>query len=132
MIYHRKSVARGARKDAGGPFLLGDLPLGTHEISPEQVAEVDGVKLEGGKDMVGQVAATTKAGIAVIWYIRLTPQGALSTMDQDIDSVQSSANIKLSFGSTAASETIVLEDALALQEAGAVAIVLEAVTPEAA
>ena len=96
------------------------------------MAAVDGVKLEGGKDMAGQVAAITKAGIAVIGYIGLTPQGAFSTMDQAIDSVQSSANTKLSFGSTAASATIVLEDALALQEAGAVAIVLEAVAPEAA
>lgn len=82
--------------------------------------------------MAGQVAAITKAGIAVVGHIGLTPQRALATMDQDIDSIRSSANTKLSFGSTAASATIVLEDAIALQEAGAVAIVLEAVAPEAA
>lgn len=36
MIYHCKSVARGARRGGTGPFLLGDLPLGTYEISPQQ------------------------------------------------------------------------------------------------
>ena len=36
MIYHCRAVARGARKNGTGPFLLGDLPLGTYEVSPEQ------------------------------------------------------------------------------------------------
>lgn len=95
-------------------------------------AAVDGVKLEGGKDMADQVAAIAKAGIAVVGHVGLTPQRALAAIDQDTDSIHSDANTKLSFGSTAASATIVLEDALAIQTAGAVAIVLEAVAPEAA
>ena len=36
MIYHCRAVARGARKDRQGPFLLGDLPFGTYEVNPEQ------------------------------------------------------------------------------------------------
>lgn len=36
MIYHCKAVARGARRSSPGPFLLGDLPLGTYEVSPQQ------------------------------------------------------------------------------------------------
>lgn len=95
-------------------------------------AGVDGVKLEGGQEMAPQVAAVTKAGIAVIGHIGLTPQRALSTLNQKIDSIASSGDTKFSFGSTAESAQMVLEDALALQEAGAVATVLEAVTPEAA
>ena len=93
---------------------------------------MDGVKLEGGREMADQVAAITKAGIAVIGHIGLTPQRALATLDQDIDSIAASGDTKLSFGSTAASAQMVLEDAIALQEAGAVATVIEAVTPEAA
>lgn len=93
---------------------------------------MDGVKLEGGKEMAEQVAAITKAGIAVIGHIGLTPQRALATLDQDIDSITTSGDTKFSFGSTADSAQMVLEDALALQDAGAVATVLEAVTPEAA
>lgn len=93
---------------------------------------MDGVKLEGGGEMVGQVRAITRAGIAVIGHIGLTPQRALATLDQDIGSISSSGDTKFSFGSTAESARMVLQDAIALQEAGAVALVLEAVTPEAA
>lgn len=95
-------------------------------------AGVDGVKLEGGQEMADQVRAITRAGIAVIGHIGLTPQRALATLNQDIDSISSSGDAKYSFGSTADSARMVLEDARALQEAGAVALVLEAVTPEAA
>lgn len=95
-------------------------------------AGVDGIKLEGGKEMVNQVAAITRAGIAVIGHIGLTPQRALATIDQEIGSISSSGETNYSFGSTADSARMVLEDAIALQQAGAVALVLEAVAPDAA
>lgn len=101
-------------------------------LRPVKEAGVDGVKLEGGREMVYQVAAITRAGVAVIGHIGLTPQRALATLDQDISSISSSGETQYSFGSTAESARMVLEDAIALQEAGAVALVLEAVTPEAA
>lgn len=95
-------------------------------------AGVDGVKLEGGREMEGQVRTITRAGIAVIGHIGLTPQRALATLNQDIGSISSSGDTRYSFGSTAESARMVHQDAKALQEAGAVALVLEAVTPEAA
>ncbi|KIX03570.1 3-methyl-2-oxobutanoate hydroxymethyltransferase [Rhinocladiella mackenziei CBS 650.93] len=128
IIYHCKAVARGAQS----PFLLGDMPFGSYEASPEQAAasairivkegRVDGVKLEGGAEMAPQVAAIIKAGIPVIGHIGLTPQRALTA---SLESAEA-------FGSTAESAKAVLGDALALQKAGAIALVLEAVASPAA
>lgn len=85
--------------------------------------KVDGVKLEGGAEMAPQVAAIIKAGIPVIGHIGLTPQRALNA------SLDDSAE---AFGSTAESARDVLQDALALQKAGAIAVLLEAVAGPAA
>ena len=92
----------------------------------------DGVKLEGGKEMALQVAAITKAGVPVIGQIGLTPQRALATLNEDIASLEGSADAEHSFGSTADSARQVLEDALTIQEAGAVGICLEAIAGPAA
>ncbi|ETN38657.1 3-methyl-2-oxobutanoate hydroxymethyltransferase [Cyphellophora europaea CBS 101466] len=135
LIYHARAVSRAAK---AGPFLLGDLPLGSYEITPEQAVasalrlvkegDVDGVKLEGGKEMAPQVAAITKAGVPVVGHIGLTPQRALATLHTEgIEGLSGAGEARLSFGSTLDSAEMVLDDALALQKAGAVAIVMEAV-----
>jgi len=72
--------------------------------------------------MAPQVASIIKAGIPVIGHIGLTLQRALTA---SLDSEES-------FGSTASSAQAVLEGALALQKAGAIALVLEAVAASAA
>lgn len=82
--------------------------------------------------MVDQVRAITRAGIPVIGHIGLTPQRALATINEDIGSISSSGDTKYTFGSTLRSAKMVFEDASALEKAGAVALVLEAVAPEAA
>jgi len=79
------------------------------------------VKLEGGKEMAAQIAAITRAGVPVIGHIGLTPQRALQSSDDDSEA----------YGETAASAQQVLEDALSVQEAGAIAVVLEAVSAPA-
>lgn len=72
--------------------------------------------------MAPHVAAITRAGVPVIGHIGLTPQRALAFADEEGEA----------FGTSTKSAKEVLEDALALQEAGAVAVVLEAVAGEAA
>lgn len=128
LIYHCRAVSRAAK---GGPFLLGDLPLGSYEITPEQAVasalrlvkegRVDGVKLEGGKELAPQVAAITKAGVPVVGHVGLTPQRALATLHIDgIDGVADAGagkgKAELSFGSTVESAEMVLDDGLALQK----------------
>ncbi|UZP46192.1 hypothetical protein NXS19_014004 [Fusarium pseudograminearum] len=80
MLLHCRSVAR-ATKSA---FTVGDLPMGTYEISPDQAlatairfikeGRVQGVKLEGGKEMAPTIKKITTAGIPVLGHIGLTPQ----------------------------------------------------------
>ncbi|KAH8807133.1 ketopantoate hydroxymethyltransferase [Xylogone sp. PMI_703] len=128
LIYHARAVARGAKS----PFLLGDLPLGSYEKSPEHAVDsalrmmkeghVDGVKLEGGREMAAQVAAITRAGIPVIGHIGLTPQRSLTA----------SLDETAAWGETAETANEVLSGALSLQDAGAIALVLEAVASPAA
>lgn len=143
MLLHCRSVARATR----GAFTVslhlqfhrhktlmidkvGDLPMGSYEISPEQALEtairfvkhgrVSGIKLEGGKEMAPTIAKIAKAGIPVLAHVGLTPQrqGALGGFR-----VQ---------GKTSKGAMKVLEDALAVQEAGCFAMVLEAVPAEVA
>ena len=81
MILHCQSVVRGASR----PFIIGDLPFGSYEISTQQAiasgtrmlkeGRVDAIKLEGGTEpRVEAVREMTKAGIAVMGHVGLTPQ----------------------------------------------------------
>ncbi|KAK8111363.1 3-methyl-2-oxobutanoate hydroxymethyltransferase [Apiospora kogelbergensis] len=116
MILHCRSVARATK----AAFTIGDLPMGSYEISPEQALDtairfvkegrVQGIKLEGGKEMAPTIAKITRAGIP--------RQNALGGFR-----VQ---------GKTADGAMRVLEDAFAVQEAGSFATVLEAVPAEVA
>jgi len=104
--------------------------MGSYEIAPEQALEsairfikegrVQSVKLEGGAEMAPTIRKITSAGIPVLGHVGLTPQRQNSLGGFRVQ------------GKTAAGALKVLEDALAVQEAGAFAMVIEAVPAEVA
>ncbi|KKA29224.1 hypothetical protein TD95_000940 [Thielaviopsis punctulata] len=126
MILHCKSVARAT----SAAFTVGDLPMGSYEISPEQAlasairvikqGRMQAVKLEGGASMAPTIAKITRAGIPVLGHIGLTPQrqNALGGFRVQAKTVASAQQL--------------LDDALALQDAGVFAVVVEAVPAEVA
>ena len=121
MLYHCKCVARGAKN----ALLVGDMPFLTYHISAEeavrnagrfiQEAKMNAVKLEGGTIMADTVKAIVRAQIPVIGHIGLTPQ-----------SVNMFGGFKVQGKEERAAKALI-EDALALEDAGAFAVVLEAV-----
>ena len=102
--------------------------MGSYEISPEQALQsairvikegrVQGIKLEGGRDMAPTIKRITQAGIPVLGHVGLTPQRQNSLGGFRVQ------------GKTTAGALNVLEDALAVQEAGAFGMVVEAVPAE--
>ncbi|CAK4031251.1 3-methyl-2-oxobutanoate hydroxymethyltransferase [Lecanosticta acicola] len=126
MILHCRSVARGAK----APFLVGDLPMGSYEVSPERAVQsairlvkegrVHAVKLEGGRDMAPQIAKIVNAGIPVLGHIGLTPQRQNALGGFRVQGKSVTGALKL------------LQDARAVQSAGAFGVVLEAVPSEVA
>ena len=126
MILHCKSVARGSKST----FIVGDLPMGSYEVSPEQALQsairmmkegrVHAVKLEGGAEMVPAISKITGAGISLLAHIGLTPQRQNALGGFRVQ------------GKSTAGALRVLQDALAVQEAGAFAVVLEAVPADVA
>lgn len=121
MIHHCAAVARGAKN----ALIVCDMPFMSYEVSVEQAVTNAGrllkegrancVKLEGGREVCPQVAAIVAAGIPVMGHIGLTPQ-----------SINAFGGFKVQGKSEAAARKLI-EDARALQEAGAFSIVLEAV-----
>lgn len=121
MIYHCKAVARGSQK----VHIVGDLPFGSYQTSAEEALRsgmrlmkeggVQSVKLEGGDRVVESVAKLTAAGVPVMGHLGLTPQ-----------SVHQLGGYKLQGRSLDAAERLIAE-ARALEDAGAYALVLEAV-----
>lgn len=109
---------------------VGDLPMGTYEISPDQAVHtavrfikegrVQGVKLEGGSEMAPTIRRISNAGIPVLGHVGLTPQR-----------LHSFGGFRVQ-GKTAAGAARVLQDALAVQEAGCFAVVLEAIPAQVA
>ena len=124
VIYHCKAVKRGESR----AFLVADMPFGTYHVSDEQALEncirvmketgFDAVKIEGGKNRAELVRKLTGAGIVVMGHIGLMPQ-----------MVNVMGGFKIQ-GRSGHEE--LLEDALALEEAGAFAVVLEGVVADAA
>jgi len=124
IIHHTRAVVRGSHK----ALIVADLPFMTYNKSPEQALESAGrclqeggaqaVKLEGGQAVAETVARLTSAGIPVMGHLGLTPQ-----------SIHQLGGFKAQ-GKEVARAKELLEDALALQEAGAFAIVLECVPTE--
>jgi 3-methyl-2-oxobutanoate hydroxymethyltransferase len=121
-------LAGAARRGLASPMLVGDLPFGSYERSNEQAiataqrfvkeAGCDAVKLERGGSSVERAAAIVASGIPVMGHVGLTPQTATALGGYR------------SQGRTAERAMEVVEDALALQDAGCFAIVFEAVPSE--
>ena len=124
MIIFSKAVRRGAPNT----FVFGDMPLGSYQASNADAvnnalrfikeAGSDAVKCEGGVRMAERVRAMADAGIAVAGHIGYTPQST------NLESIVQSKDLK--------NFQRLLQDAEALQEAGAWAILLEAVPNEPA
>jgi 3-methyl-2-oxobutanoate hydroxymethyltransferase len=123
-IYHCEAV----RRAAPNTFVIGDMPFGSYQISVEEAvanaiqfhkeANVDAVKLEGGRRVAEVVRAIADGGMLVMGHLGLTPQ---------------SSNALGGFkaqGRTAETAIAVIEDARIIYEAGAFSILIEAVPPE--
>jgi len=125
-IVHSEAVRRGAPNT----FVIGDMPFLSYQVSDADAiinagrfmkeASVDAVKLEGGKRVAGRIRALVDAGILVCGHIGLTPQSSGQLGGHKAQ------------GRTVESARLVIEDALAVQEAGAQLILLEAIPPEVA
>jgi len=123
-LHHTRAVRTGAPNT----FVIGDMPFLSYQTSVEDAvrnagrflkeAGADAIKLEGGKRVTKQIAAIVEAGIVVFGHIGLTPQssGQLGGFKAQ--------------GRTLESAKLMLEDALAVQEAGAHFLLVEAVAPE--
>jgi 3-methyl-2-oxobutanoate hydroxymethyltransferase len=121
MLHHARAVSRGAR----GALLVGDMPFMSYQAEPAeairnagrflQEAGMDAVKLEGGRRYAETARAIVAAGIPVQGHIGLTPQ-----------SVNQLGGFRVQ-GRTAAAARALLDDALALEDAGCFALVLESV-----
>ncbi len=120
MVYHTACVARGSKQT----FIIADMPFGTSQVSPEKTfahaarlmaAGANMVKLEGGEVMVDTIAFLTQRGIPVFAHIGLTPQsvnqlGGYRVQGKDDKSAQ-----------------LLLNDAHAVEQAGAGMLLLEAI-----
>lgn len=121
MIHHTKPVVRGAQS----AFVVADMPYLSYHLSVQQAVENAGrliteggaqaVKLEGGAQFCPEVEAMTRASIPVVGHIGLTPQ-----------SINVFGGFKVQGKSEEAARRIV-EDAKALEDAGAVVVLMECV-----
>ena len=124
MLHHAKAVVRGTEN----ALVAVDLPFMSYQVSEEealrnagrmlQEAGVQAVKLEGGMRTADTIARIVEAGIPVIGHIGLTPQsehalGGFRVQGTEVEAAQD-----------------LIEDALAVQEAGAFAVVIETVPSE--
>jgi|YelNatPaOPRAMG01_1025707.scaffolds.fasta_scaffold35387_2 3-methyl-2-oxobutanoate hydroxymethyltransferase len=126
MIVHTEAVRRGAPNT----FVIGDMPFLSYQTNDEAAVEnagrffkearVDAVKLEGGVRVASRIKAIVDAGMLVMGHIGLTPQSSSQL-----------GGFKAQ-GRTLESAKAQVEDALAVQEAGAAMILLEAIPPEVA
>jgi len=126
MIHHAKAARRGTRY----AFLVGDMPFMSYQISKEDAirnagrfmkeAGCDAVKLEGGEESLEVTKAIVDAGIPVLGHLGLTPQTISKLGGYRIQ------------GKDAGAAKKILEDALALEQAGCFAVVLECVPDEVA
>jgi 3-methyl-2-oxobutanoate hydroxymethyltransferase len=125
MLYHTRLVARTTRR----ALVVGDMPFGSYQVSPEDgvrsairfVKEggAAAVKLEGGRRVRETIARIVGAEIPVMGHVGLTPQ-----------SIHRMGGYRVQ--GRGAARDAVIEDALAVQEAGAFAVVLEGMPAELA
>jgi 3-methyl-2-oxobutanoate hydroxymethyltransferase len=121
MLHHTAAVTRGT----SSAMVIADMPFMSYQVSPERAlinaarfvkeAGADGVKLEGGKLRTDAIRLITQNGIPVLGHIGLTPQSVLQTGGYKVQ------------GKTDAAVDQLLEDARAIEQAGAFAIVIECV-----
>lgn len=121
MLHHCRAVQRGVRR----AFLIGDMPFGSYQASRDGAVQnavrfvkegrVQAVKLEGGIGAAATVRAIVQAGIPVLGHIGLTPQSAMALGGYRVQGRSADGALRL------------LDDALALQDAGCFGIVIEAV-----
>lgn len=121
MLHHTRAVMRGVST----VHVVADLPFMSYQVSDAQGLEnagrlmkeggADAVKLEGGRAMASRIEAIVRAGIPVMAHIGLTPQasaalGGFKVQGRSLDAARG-----------------VIDDALAVEQAGAYAVVVEAV-----
>lgn len=126
MIHHTKAVKRGA----GSTFIVTDMPFMSYHLSIEntlynakkmiQESGAHALKLEGADEVVDIIRYITKAGIPVVAHLGLTPQsvgvlGGYKVQGKDVESAKK-----------------MLEDAILVEKAGAMALVLECVPEQLA
>ncbi len=123
-IWHSEAVRRGAPNT----FVIGDMPFLSYQVNCDEAvrnagrffkeARVDAIKLEGGRRVCPQIKAIADGGMLVMGHIGLTPQssGQLGGFKAQ--------------GRTAESALELIEDAKAIEQAGAFALLVEAVPPE--
>ncbi|WP_370946924.1 3-methyl-2-oxobutanoate hydroxymethyltransferase [Amycolatopsis sp. cg5] len=122
-------LVRGVTRSVKRALVVADLPFGSYQLSPEQAlatsvrfmkeGRAHAVKLEGGRRFAAHVEALTSAGVPVMGHIGFTPQSEHNLGGYRVQGRGEAAEV-------------LLADALALQEAGAFAVVMEMVPAEAA
>jgi 3-methyl-2-oxobutanoate hydroxymethyltransferase len=126
IAYHGRAVARGVAR----AHVVGDMPFMSYQVSAHQAVESAGklmkegafesVKLEGGAEIAESVFRIVRAGIPVVGHVGLTPQ-----------SVHALGGFKVQGRGDDGAEKV-LDDARALEQAGAFCVVLEAIPPDVA
>ncbi len=121
MLHHAGAVSRGTERS----LVIGDMPFGSYQVSIEQTvangvrflkeAGCDCIKLEGGEEVCDGVRALVRAGVPVMGHLGLTPQTAGQLGGFKVQGKDMTAARKL------------VADAMALEAAGAFAMVLECV-----
>ncbi|HET7794654.1 MAG TPA: 3-methyl-2-oxobutanoate hydroxymethyltransferase [Rhizobacter sp.] len=121
VIYHARSVSRGTQR----ALVIGDMPFMTYQVTSDEAlrnagrlmveGKVGAVKLEGGAEVAPTVKRLVHAGIPVCGHLGFTPQSTHALGGPRVQAREPTAAVTL------------LDDALALQEAGAFAVVLELV-----
>ena len=124
IIYHAQSVTRGVTR----AFVVCDMPFGSYQISAEdgvrnairimKETASDGVKLEGGSEIINTVKRIVNAGIPVMGHLGLTPQSINQFGTYAVRAKEEAEANKL------------LEDAIALEAAGCFALVVEKIPAE--
>jgi len=125
MVYHTRLVARGRRR----ALVVGDLPFGSYQSSPQQAVEsavrlvkeggAEAVKLEGGTTMAATIEAIASRDIPVMGHVGLTPQSVHRMGGHKVQGRK--------HGSAPGGRGRVLADARAVEAAGAFAVVLEGI-----
>jgi len=125
MIYHTNAVCNGAKK----AYIVCDMPFGSYSTKKDALknalriykeTKADAIKLEGGKEKADTIKLLTQNGIAVVGHIGLMPQFSRSEGGYKVKGKDESSREKL------------LKDAKAIEEAGAVMLVIEGVKEEVA